>query len=184
MKIFNNNDSNSMDVKYFITTYDDEDAVLNAAKTCRQRGLRVYDVFTPYYVHELDEVLQVPRTRLLWIGAFAGLVGLILGVALQVWTSAHDWPLVVGGKPFNSFPAFIPVTFELTVLFSGLIGIGALFIRNRMWPLSRRHVFEGVSNDKFVLVVEQRDASVDERDIRAALELFQPVKIEEASELP
>jgi len=173
-----------MDVKYFITTYDNEDAILNAARVCRQRGLQVYDAFTPYYVHDLDEVLGVPRTRLLWVGFLAGLVGLILGVALQVWTSAHDWPLVVGGKPFNSFPAFIPVTFELTVLFSGLIGIGALFIRNRMWPLSRRHVFDGVSNDKFVLVVEQRDVSVDERDIRSTLELFGPVKIEEGTELP
>lgn len=173
-----------METRYFISFYDNEDAILNAAKTCRQRGLRVYDAFTPYYVHGLDDVLGVPRTRLLWIGFLAGVVGLALGVALQVWTSAHDWPLVVGGKPFNSFPAFIPVIFELTVLFAGLIGIGALFIRNRMWPLSHRHVFEGVSNDKFVLVVEQRDVAMDARDIRSTLELFQPAKIEEASELP
>lgn len=172
-----------MDTKYYIAFYDNEDAIISAAKTCRKKGIKIFDVYTPYYVHELDSVLGVPRTRLLVIGFLAGVLGLFLAVLMQVWTSAYDWPLVVGGKPFNSFPAFIPVSFELTVLFSGLIGIGALFIRDRLWPLSRRHVFEGVTSDKFVMVVEQKDVAIDSGDIYTVLNLFQPVKIEEALEL-
>jgi hypothetical protein len=77
--------------------------------------------------------------------------------------------LNVGGKPFNSFPLFIPVAFELTVLFSGLIAIGVLFLRNRLWLFSKRRVFERVTDDRFVLVLRQRDASFD---MEKALDLF------------
>jgi hypothetical protein len=81
----------------------------------------------------------------------------------------YDWPLNVGGKPFNSFPLFIPVTFELTVLFSGLIAIGVLLLRNRMWIFSKRLVFDRVTDDRFVMVLRQSDASFD---ARKAMELF------------
>jgi hypothetical protein len=90
-------------------------------------------------------------------------------LGLQVWTSVYDWPLNVGGKPFNSFPLFIPVTFELTVLFSGLIAIGVLLMRNRLWLFSKRRVFDRVSDDRFVLVLTQYDASFD---ARRAMKLF------------
>jgi hypothetical protein len=106
---------------------------------------------------------------LTWIAFVAGAVGLVFALTLQVWTSAYDWPLNVGGKPFNSFPLFIPVAFELTVLFSGLIAIGVLFARNRMWLFSKRRVFDQVTDDHFVLVLKQSDASFD---IEKALILF------------
>jgi hypothetical protein len=109
------------------------------------------------------------RSRLTWIAFVAGAAGLFFGLGLQVWTSAYDWPLNVGGKPFNSFPLFIPVAFELTVLFSGLIAIGVLLLRNRLWLFSRRLVFDRVTDDRFVIVLKQSDASFD---IHRAMELF------------
>jgi hypothetical protein len=138
----------------------EEDLVAGAAEA-RSAGFEVYDVYTPFPVHGMDRAVGLAPSRLTWIAFIAGALGLVFGLTLQVWTSAYDWPLNVGGKPFNSFPLFIPVTFELTVLFSGLIAIGVLFARNRMWLFSKRKVFEGVTNDRFVLVLKQSDASFD-----------------------
>lgn len=138
----------------------EEDLIAGAAEA-RQAGFEVYDVYTPFPVHGMDRAVGLPPSRLTWIALLAGALGLVFGLTLQVWTSAYDWPLNVGGKPFNSFPLFIPVTFELTVLFSGLIAIGVLFARNRMWLFSKRRVFERVTDDRFVLVLKQSDASFD-----------------------
>ena len=138
----------------------EEDLIAGAAEA-RLAGFEVYDVYTPYPVHGMDRAVALPPSRLTWIAFLAGALGLVFGLTLQVWTSAYDWPLNVGGKPFNSFPLFIPVTFELTVLFSGLIAIAVLFARNRMWLFSKRRVFERVTDDRFVLVLKQSDASFD-----------------------
>lgn len=146
----------------------EEDLIAGAAEA-RMAGFEVYDVYTPYPVHGMDRAVALPPSRLTWIAFLAGALGLVFGLTLQVWTSAYDWPLNVGGKPFNSFPLFIPVTFELTVLFSGLIAIGVLFARNRMWLFSTRRVFERVTDDRFVLVLKQSDASFD---IDKAMRLF------------
>lgn len=146
----------------------EEDLVAGAAEA-RLAGFEVHDVYTPFPVHGMDRAVGLAPSRLTWIAFLAGALGLVFGLTLQVWTSAYDWPLNVGGKPFNSFPLFIPVAFELTVLFSGLIAIGVLFARNRMWLFSRRRVFEGVTNDRFVLVLKQSDASFD---IEKATRLF------------
>jgi hypothetical protein len=146
----------------------EEDLIAGAAEA-RMEGFEVYDVYTPFPIHGMDRAVALPPSRLTWIAFLAGALGLVFGLTLQVWTSAYDWPLNVGGKPFNSFPLFIPVTFELTVLFSGLIAIGVLFARNRMWLFSKRKVFERVTDDRFVLVLKQSDASFD---IDKALRLF------------
>ena len=141
--------------------FESADDLVAGAAEARGAGFDVYDVYTPYPIHGMDRAVGLAPSRLTWIAFLAGALGLVFGLTLQVWTSAYDWPLNVGGKPFNSFPLFIPVAFELTVLFSGLIAIGVLFARNRMWLFSKRRVFEGVTNDRFVLVLRQSDASFD-----------------------
>jgi len=149
--------------------FEREDDLIAGAAEARMAGFEVYDVYTPFPVHGMDRAVALPPSRLTWIALLAGALGLVFGLTLQVWTSAYDWPLNVGGKPFNSFPLFIPVAFELTVLFSGLIAIGVLFARNRMWLFSKRRVFERVTDDRFVLVLKQSDASFD---IDKAVRLF------------
>ncbi len=141
--------------------FETEGDLIAGAAEARLAGFEVYDVYTPFPVHGMDRAVALPPSRLTWIAFLAGALGLVFGLTLQVWTSAYDWPLNVGGKPFNSFPLFIPVTFELTVLFSGLIAIGVLFARNRLWLFSKRRVFERVTDDRFVLVLRQSDASFD-----------------------
>lgn len=162
-------DDSTRVVRYTAAFFAEEDDLVAGAAAARQAGFEVYDAYTPFAVHGLDEAVALRRSRLTWIAFAAGAVGLILALTLQIWTSAYDWPLNVGGKPFNSFPLFIPVAFELTVLFSGLIAIAVLFARNRMWLFSKRRVFEHVTDDRFVLVLRQSDASFD---MEKAVNLF------------
>src|SRR5215831_2570364 len=148
-------------LRYTAAYFEHEDDLVAGAAAARHAGFEIHDAYTPLPVHGLDRAVALRPSRLTWIAFVAGAVGLVFALALQVWTSAYDWPLNVGGKPFNSFPLFIPVAFELTVLFSGLIAIGVLFARNRMWLFSKRRVFERVTDDRFVLVLKQSDASFD-----------------------
>jgi hypothetical protein len=141
--------------------YEDGQALLEAVRETRSAGFEVDDVFTPYPIHGMEHELGLRRSRLAVVGFIAGLAGLVLALALQWWTSAIDWPLNVGGKPFNSFPVFIPVAFELTVLFSGFISLGILLLRTRLWPGSRRRTLPRVTDDRFGLVLVERDASFD-----------------------
>jgi|SRR5690242_1428067 hypothetical protein len=148
-------------VRYTAAYFENEDDLICGASAARRAGFEIHDAYTPFPVHGLDRAVGLPSSKLTWIAFVGGAVGLIFALTLQVWTSAYDWPLNVGGKPFNSFPLFIPVAFELTVLFSGLIAIGVLFARHRMWLFSKRRVFERVTDDRFVLVLKQSDASFD-----------------------
>jgi hypothetical protein len=163
------NTNNQTNIRYTAAFFKDEEDLLAAAREARASGFDIHDVFTPYPVHGMDAAIGLRRSRLTWIAFAAGATGLLFGLGLQMWTSAYDWPLNVGGKPFNSFPLFIPVTFELTVLFSGLIAIGVLFLRNRLWLFSKRLVFDRVTDDRFVIVLKQTDASFD---VHRAMRLF------------
>lgn len=156
-------------VRYAAAFFANEDDLVAGARAARRAGFEVYDAYTPFAVHGLDLAVGLPPSRLTWIAFLAGALGLFFGLTLQVWTSAYDWPLNVGGKPFNSFPLFIPVAFELTVLFSGLIAIAVLFARHRMWLFSKRRVFERVTDDWFVLVLKESDAAFD---LEKAVNLF------------
>ena len=162
-------DNTHANSRYTAAVFRHEGELFAAAAEAREEGFEVHDVYTPFPVHGMDQAAGLNRSRLTWIALIAGAVGLMFGLGLQVWTSAYDWPLNVGGKPFNSFPLFIPVTFELTVLFSGLIAIGVLLVRNRLWLFSKRMVFSRVTDDRFVIVLKQSDASFD---ARRAMKLF------------
>jgi hypothetical protein len=162
-------DKNSRNIRYIAVYFRREEDLKAAAMGARQAGFEIHDAFTPFPVHGLDQAVGLKRSKLTWIAFIAGALGLTFGLGLQVWTSAYDWPLNVGGKPFNSFPLFIPVTFELMVLFSGLIAIGVLLIKNRMWLFSKKLTFDRVTDDRFVLVLKQADAAFD---ARKALKIF------------
>jgi hypothetical protein len=109
----------------------------------------------------------------------AALVGLLTALALQFYTVVYDWPLNVGGKPDNSTLAFVPICFELTVLFGGLATVGALFLRARMFPgRGERLPAEGVTNNRFALVLRKRD-SFDTERARLLLEKSGAEAIEE-----
>ena len=138
----------------------EEEQVTRAVRDLKRAGFDVADVRMPYVVHGLDKVAGVAPSRLGWacaIGAFTG-AGLIL--MFQSWTSASSWALDVGGKPFNSIPAFIPITFEVAVLLGALATVLAFFFRCRLWPGKRG---ENVG-ENFTVVVHAGNAAFERAD--------------------
>ena len=120
--------------RYLLGTFSNENDVLHAVTEARRSGLDVDDVYTPYAVHGLDRAMGLRPSRLTWVCFLGGFLGVALMLYFEFWTSAQDWPLNVGGKPYNSLPAVIPIAFEATVLFAGMSVVIALFIRCRLWP--------------------------------------------------
>jgi molybdopterin-containing oxidoreductase family membrane subunit len=144
------------------------ETLLAAVRDGRGRGLNVVDAFTPHPVHGLDTAMGVRRSRLPFVTLACGAAGLTLALWFQYWSSATDWPLDVGGKPLDSLPAFMPVAFETLVLLAGLGTAAALLIRSRLRPGGTEKVApDGVTDDRYVLVVERVDASLSQDEVEA-----------------
>jgi hypothetical protein len=140
--------------RLLVASFAGEAELLAAVRAARERGFRIHDVFTPYAVHGLDEALAAPRSRLPWVTLAGGLAGLTTAVALQVWAAVVDWPLDVGGKPANSALAFLPISFELTILLGGLATAGAFFWRSGLGRrLDPRLAAPGITDDALVVVL-------------------------------
>ena len=155
-----------MRANILIATFPHVDGLLRAVRQARREMLRVYDVFSPFPVHGLDEAMGIRHTRLPKITLIAGLTGLAFALTLQFYTNVLDCPLNVGGKPDNSTLAFIPISFELTVLFGGLTTVAAFLLRTRLYPGKRAWLpTAGVTNDVFALVL--RKPSAEETHQRA-----------------
>ena len=115
-----------------------EKDILEVTRACRERGYEIVDVYAPYPVHGLDRAMGLKPSRITWLCFALGAFGASAMLAFQVWTSAVDWPVNIGGKPLNSVPAFIPVTFESAVLAAGLglvVGQAALATGGRVMEL-------------------------------------------------
>lgn len=161
--------------------FDDEERVLGATRAAREAGYQVHDVYTPYAVHGMDEAMGLRRSRLTWVCFFAGLTGGSLALSLQYYTSVVSWPLNVGGKPFASWPAFIPVTFELTVLIAALTTVAALFIRTRLFPGSSAEALPRVTDDRFALALKVESPQGPAREV---LQQHGAVEVVEAEVAP
>jgi hypothetical protein len=160
----------SVNRRFHVGLFDDAHALVAAARVCRERGLPIADVQSPTPIHGLDEVLDTPRSRLPVVCFVGGLTGLTLALLFEYWSSAVDWALDVGGKPWDSLPAFVPVAFELTVLIAGLSTAAAFVLRSRLGPGRRPLLADRrVTDDRYALVVEERDASVPTRELRELL---------------
>lgn len=154
----------------FVAVFEHEDDIVAAAATARERGYHIEDAYTPYAVHGLDRAMGLPPSRLTWACFGAGLLGLLCAVGLQVWTSSIDWPIIVGGKPHNSMPAFVPVAFEMTVLFAGLGAAAALLLRVGLLP-GRKPVTVAArtTDDRFALALAPEEAAFNPAALAALM---------------
>jgi ActD protein len=156
--------------EFVVATFTEEHGMRQGVERIRKHGFRVYDVYTPYPVHGLDEAMGIRRTRLPWVTAAAGLFGLLNAVGMQFYMAIFDWNLNVGGKPDNSTLAFVPISFELTVLFAGLATAAALLFRCGLFPgANPRMLEEGTTDDTFAVVLRRRDATFDAGEARRLL---------------
>jgi hypothetical protein len=142
--------------------FDDAHSLVQATEKARDARYEHFDAYTPYPVHGLEAAQGLRRSPIPYVTFVAGLTGCSVGFLLQYWTSAVDWPLIVGGKPLNSWPAFVPIMFELTVLFAGLATAGAMLLFNGL-PNTRRRIFDtSLTRDRFALVIEAPVAAEEE----------------------
>ncbi|MDE3168207.1 MAG: DUF3341 domain-containing protein [Acidobacteriota bacterium] len=160
--------------------FDDESALTGAIQAAREQRLRIVEVYTPYAVHGLDRVLGLKRSRLALVCLVAGALGAVLKLWFEFWTMTVDWPVDIGGKPWDSLPAFVPITFEVMVLFAGLSTVGALLIVSRLRPGKKPDlVHPRVTNDRFALVIEETDAAFDVERVRRLLQSHGAVEVTE-----
>jgi hypothetical protein len=142
--------------------FTQEKDILEVTRACRERGYEIVDVYAPYPVHGLDRAMGLKPSRITWLTFALGALGATSMLAFQIWTSAVSWPANIGGKPLNSAPAFIPVTFEAAVLAAGLGTVFVLLLRSRLFPWSKPNlVHPRVTDDRFVLAIRQTDADLD-----------------------
>ena len=156
------------DKKYISVIFDDEEPMLKAVYKIQENNQKIMDVLTPFPVHGLDQALGMKRTRIPFAGFICGAIGGLLGFLFQAWVFTVDYPLVFGGKPYLSVPSFIPVTFELTVLFTALGLVAALLIRSGLKPTKKfEAINERITDDRFVILV---DAEQNEKSTRENLQ--------------
>jgi hypothetical protein len=145
--------------------YATPDALLDAATALRARGYVRLDAYTPYPLDALEDRLAIPRTRLPWLAFAAGVAGVVVGYGLQWFCNVWSYPIPVGGRPIHSGPAFIPITFETTVLFASAATFVGFFLASglpELWnPLFEVPGFERASVDAFWLAVDGRDERFD-----------------------
>jgi len=144
--------------KYITVVFEDEEPMLDAVHKIQENNEQILDVLTPFPVHGLDSALNMKRTRIPFAGFICGAIGGLLGFFFQAWVFAVDYPLVFGGKPYLAVPSFIPVTFELTVLFTALGIVAALLIKSGLKPVKKfEPLYEGITDDRFVILVDAEE---------------------------
>jgi hypothetical protein len=142
-----------MDRTFKIGVFDEEEKFISSIKSLQEKGFKIYDVFTPYPVHEVFHLLK-RKSRLPTAAYFFGLFAIIAVLAFLYYTSVINWPIVYGGKPFNSFPSFIVVTIVLTIFTVTIASLATFSARSKLIPGRENTIFDQrATNDKFVIVV-------------------------------
>jgi hypothetical protein len=155
--------------------------LVRAAARVRDAGYTKWDAHTPFPVHGLDGAMGIRSTRLPFFVLGAGMIGTTVGLSMQYWMNAVDYKLIISGKPFNSLPADIPVTFELTVLLASLTAfIGMLLLNNLPrfnHPLFSNAAFRRSTSDSFFLAIEAADPRFDREKTEQLLVLEHATRV-------
>lgn len=156
--------------KFLVGIYDDDDVVLKAVKEVKDAGVRIHEVYTPFPIHGLDIALGHPRSRL-GIAAFVfGLTGTLTALLLTAYTESFDWPMIVGGKDSYSPIIYVPVIFELTVLFSALGMVGTFLVSNNLGPTVKPLMYDlRTTDNKFAMAIDLDKNNLVENDIERIL---------------
>ena len=166
-----------------VAEFDSAEEILVAADATRVAGYTRTDAYTPFAVEGLDESLGMKPTRIGWIMLLAGTTGGFLGFFMQWFANVVHYPLNIGGRPFNSWPNFIVITFEMTVLFSaftvGLVMLARNGLPRPYHPIFNTPNFENATRDKFFLCIEASDPEFDPIETRQFLERLSPTRISE-----
>jgi len=166
-----------------IAEFETPDEILAAAEKAYHHGYRRMDAYSPFPIEGLAEAIGFHHTRLPLIVLVCGLIVAAAGFSLQYYLSAIEYPLNIGGKPLNSWPAFIPITFELTILFAALSAVAGMIVLNGFpkpyHPVFNAPNFEMASHNRFFLCIEAEDPKFDILQTREFLQSLRPHAISE-----
>jgi hypothetical protein len=138
---------------YIIGLFKDEEVLLDAVKKIRAEGIKIYDVLTPFPVHGLEHAMGLKESKLHIAGFVYGITGTTCALSFMSWVFTSNWPMIYGGKPFFSFPAFIPITFEFTVLCAGIGMTLTFLLRCGLYPgRIREKLDDRITDDTFCIV--------------------------------
>lgn len=175
-----------------IAQFDEVDAVMRAARKVRDAGYQRWDVHSPFPIHGIDPAIGIRPTILPWIVLVCGIVGLLTGLFLTLYTMnptdvplpepLQGYPYLISGKPYSSLPAYIPPIFELTILFSAFGAVFGMFLLNRLpllsHPLLAHPSFKRATDDRFFVVIESGDDQFDPEKTQQLLQSCQPLSVE------
>jgi len=165
--------------------FADPKSLVEATARARAAGYRHLDAYSPIPIEELSEAMGIHSTVMPLLVLIGGIVGGVSGYALQYWVSAVAYPLNVGGRPFHSWPSFIPVTFEMTVLFAALTAVFGMIVLNGLpqlyHPVFNVPRFALATRDRFFLCIEARDPKFDPQATRRFLEDCAPREVSEVA---
>jgi hypothetical protein len=165
--------------------FDTPDALVHATEHARLAGYRKMDAYSPIPLEELSEALALPPTRLPKLVFLGGVLGGLGGYSLEYWTQAIAYPVNVGGRPFHSWPQFIPVTFECTVLGAALCCFLGMWALNKLpqpyHPVFNVPEFARASTDRFFLCIEAVDPKFDREGTASFLKGLHPVGVSEVA---
>jgi hypothetical protein len=163
--------------------FDNPSDLVAAARKAREAGYRKMDAYTPFPVEDLAEALGLGRSWMAPIVLIGGILGAALGYYMQYYIAVIDYPINIGGRPLHSWPAFIPVTFETTVLVAGLAAVLGMLALNGL-PMPYHPVFNVprftlASHDRFFLCIEASDPRFDREDTRRFIDGLAPRTVSE-----
>jgi len=160
----------------------DEDKVIAAAYKVRESGFVKFDAITPYPVHGMEEACGIKRSLIPYVTFAAAGFGLLAGLGLVYYTAAIDWPINIGGKPMFSLPAFIPIMFELTILFAALCTVGALFYMCKMPRIDPPVIDKDLTCHKFAIFIPENDIGYNQDRIEKLFKELGAAEVKKVAE--
>ncbi len=153
--------------------------ILVAASKARDKKFEEWDVFTPFPVHGMDDAMGLKRSWIPWVTFFAALTGMSTALTIQIGTMFVDWQINIGGKPFFPWPSWMPITFELSVLFAGIITVLVMFVAGGHPNLKPKIIDPLITSNKFALWISCEDPQFDLEATRTFLEGLEPAEVRE-----
>ena len=166
--------------------FDTPTQLVDAARKVRDAGYVKTDAFSPFPLHEIDEALGIKRSILPYLIFAGGITGLLSGLGLTYFVHVIDWPIIVGGRPHFSLPAFIPPSYELTILFASLTAVFGMLFLNGLpapyHPVFNVPRFALATREKFFLIIESADPKYDYEETKSFMESLDAQEVFEVEE--
>ena len=169
-----------------VAEFEDEASIIEATGKTVEAGYHHVEAYTPYPLEELMDILHLHKNKIALVILIGGLVGCAAGFFMQYFASVIHYPINVGGRPFNSWPSFIPVMFECTILFASISAVLGMILMNGLprpyHPMFNVDRFQYASQDRFFLCIEADDPKFNPEETRQFLENLHPHEVSEVEE--